>query len=505
MHLSLIFTESLCHGQIYGLHSRPAKKHAMSLHDQAYVLESKGISSLPKNFSDDSHALLHTYLIMKRLRLVVAATFSLVLLSYYVLALQYSAVPEVSRDASPQRSSDHDGTVLEYPSRKPHGHVSDNMSQKQAWPSSGPSHETLQNVPPPEIAPSANHYEQALGIPDLPPSGLPSPSTTENNLLVPEPEPEFEFQKDLKLDLPIEIFKSLSRNRPHNYAPNHGLKQRAFATFMASRNPSIKDPYFLAIHSLIYRVLWSPRSRTAIHPFVVFVGQYATPEQRELLAGAGAVVRELAPLEWIPNVPGTQPRWKDLFAKLNMWNETEFSRILFLDADAFPLANIDAMFDLAPENACIEGKMQLDDFLADGTPVCEPYVFAGVPHDPFNKNDIDINVGSMVFSPSEKMHQRLVQNYVKTDKYDCMMAEQAFLNWQFSVNGAFPASSLAREYGAFFPRQDEKGTLKVVHEKIWAAEWDWLREEWQNGWQEMLAFYRSPKFAEERGTDVQSG
>jgi hypothetical protein len=51
-------------------------------------------------------------------------------------------------------------------------------------------------------------------------------------------------------------------------------------------------------------------------------------------------------------------------------------------------------------------------------------------------------------------------------QYDCMMAEQAFLNWQFGIEDAFPASSLAREYGAFFPRENEKGLLKVVHEKM---------------------------------------
>ena len=68
-------------------------------------------------------------------------------------------------------------------------------------------------------------------------------------------------------------------------------------------------------------------------PFIVFVADYVTPEQRALLSGAGALVRELAPLPWSPNVPDVQPRWKDLFAKLHMWRETEFARIFFLDAD----------------------------------------------------------------------------------------------------------------------------------------------------------------------------
>ncbi|KAF2707313.1 glycosyltransferase family 8 protein [Pleomassaria siparia CBS 279.74] len=313
----------------------------------------------------------------------------------------------------------------------------------------------------------------------------------------PNEEPEYPFQRDLELDLPIEVLKEASNSTPRNYNPD-GPKSYAYATFMATRNPSLRDPYFMAIHSLIYRVLWSSRSRTEQYPFVVFVAEFVPLEQRQLLAGAGAVVRELAPLEWNPNVEGVQSRWKDLFAKLNMWLETEFERILFLDADAFPVAKIDAMFDLAPKQDCIESKLQPEDRLADGTSVCEPYVFTGVPQDPFNKKDININVGSMVFSPSEKMHKRLLQNYVKTDKYNCLMAEQAFLNWQFGVNGAFPPTVLEREYGGFFPQDDEEGKLKVVHEKIWSVETNWLKLDWFIQWQDMMSFYNSDEFLKQR-------
>ncbi|KAF2469831.1 nucleotide-diphospho-sugar transferase, partial [Lindgomyces ingoldianus] len=313
-------------------------------------------------------------------------------------------------------------------------------------------------------------------------------------------EAEFPFQKDLELELPIEILKQASNNKPHNYEPN-GPKTNVYATFMATRNPSLKDAYFMAIHSLIYRVLWSPRSRTEKYPFVVFVGGFVTPEQRQLLSGAGAIVRELDPLEWNPNVEGVQRRWKDLFAKLNMWNQTEFSRILFLDADAFPVANVDSIFDISPTQNCIDSKLQPDDYLADGTQVCEPYVFAGVPQNPFNETDVNINVGSMVFAPSERMHQRLLQNYVKTDRYNCLMAEQAFLNWQFSVNGAFPATQLEREYGGFFPAENEEGMLKVVHEKLWSEDRSWLKQEWLSQWQEMLMFYTGTDFLEQRKRD----
>ncbi|KAF2019514.1 glycosyltransferase family 8 protein [Aaosphaeria arxii CBS 175.79] len=328
-------------------------------------------------------------------------------------------------------------------------------------------------------------------------SNIPIPTETVATVF----EAEFPFQNDLDLDFPSHVLKALSNEKPYNY-PTNGKHTYAYATFMATRNPSIKDPYFMAIHSLIYRVLWSPRSRSEGYPFIVFVGDFVTMEQRELLAGAGAIVRELAPLEWNPNTPGAQHRWKDLFAKLNMWKETEFSRILFLDADAFPTTNIDDMFELGVSQHCLGSNLEPDDYLLDGSPVCEPYVFAGVPQNPFNETNRNINVGSMVFSPSERMHQRLLQNYVKTDRYDCMMAEQAFLNWQFAPQGAFPATQLDRAYGGFFPQEDEEGKLKVIHEKLWADDRMWMKREWLTQWEEMIQFYTSPAFLESRAASL---
>ena len=359
--------------------------------------------------------------------------------------------------------------------------------------------------PTPESSVLDPHNVQSFPSPSAPddstaPSQVPDPlMTLQDKEPPPTFEAEYQFQQDLDLDLPIEKLQSLSTHNPHNYNPT-SPQTYAYATFMATRNPSLKDPYFLAIHSLIYRVLWSQRTRTTSYPFIVFVADFVTPAQRTLLSGAGAIVRELAPLDWEPNIPGVQKRWKDLFAKLNMWNETDFSRILFLDADAFPLENIDAMFDVAPVRSCDAAKLTLDDLLPDETPVCEDYIFAGVPQDPLAPEG-EINVGSMVFTPSARMHARLLQNYVKTERYDCLMAEQAFLGWQFSHEGPFPASALGREWGGFFPQEDEEGKLKVVHEKIWVAGEGWMRREWEGTWVEMLGFYESAEFEVSRQLD----
>ncbi|KAF1923457.1 glycosyltransferase family 8 protein [Didymella exigua CBS 183.55] len=402
---------------------------------------------------------------MKRVRHFLAAALVLLGLVYFFTqheSMSLGAEPAKSQNGLPTNTHAHD------------------------LPEEDASHE----VPASDKLPPSSTHAASGDVPNLTGSGdTPSTATGDEG----SAGIGFDFQKDLNLELPIDTFKDLSKHAPQNYGPS-GDPSYTYATFFASRNPSIEDPYYLAIHSLIYRILWSPRSRSSSHPFVVFVGEWVSPEQRQLLSGAGALVRELAPLPWDPPDPAVLDRWKDLFAKLHMWNETSFSRILFLDADALPIAPIDDMFELKEEWKCIETKMQLDDFLPGGDGVCERYIFSGVPADPYSIFDANINVGSMVFTPNARQHRRLLQNYLKFDKYDVKMAEQAFLNWQFGVNSAYPPGMLEREYGAFFP--DEKGErgMKVVHEKIWAARGGFWKDEWEGTWKEMLKFYRSEEF-----------
>jgi len=324
--------------------------------------------------------------------------------------------------------------------------------------------------------------------------------------------PEFAFQNDLKDPDPKRDFSAFASYPAHNYDPD-GRPAYAYSTFMSTRNPSIHDPYFMAVESLIYRVLWAPDSKTARYPFIAFVADFVTKEQRDRLAGAGAIVRELAPVPWNPNADDIQHRWMDLFAKLNMWNQTDFDRLIFLDADAFPTTNIDEMFELAPLQDCKPELLTPDDYFKDGSNSCSgdasQYIFAGVPHNPSNRTNPNVNVGSMVITPSVTMHKRLMDNYRKYDRYETHMAEQAFLNWMFSPESAFPCVELERKWGAFFPQPDEEGKLNVVHEKIWMNIWNdkdadlhkWLRRLWTEEWNAMVKFYDSEEFVKQRMAD----
>lgn len=307
-------------------------------------------------------------------------------------------------------------------------------------------------------------------------------------------EVKFAFQDDLTdYRMPQLDVAKLKQYKPHN---DHGTGQFAFATYLSTRNNSLHDPYFLSAQQLVYRLLWDPKSRSAWHPVVVFVAPFIPKEQRDLLLAQGAIVRELELVPWDPpaNEDGSIfpfARWKDLFSKLNIWGQTDFSRVVFLDLDAFPVQNLDGIFadDVAPRQKCKAELLPPEDKSHEAE-ICD-YVWAG--HVAFGA---EMNVGVVVLEPNKYMHARLLRESQDTTKFDNKMAEQAFLNYAFGAEGPFPPTAIGREWNGYYPKEEEKDLLKVVHEKLWifGDNNEWTKDIFKNGWQELLELYESPKF-----------
>jgi len=304
----------------------------------------------------------------------------------------------------------------------------------------------------------------------------------------------FDFQKKGDWPQPSVDLTQFKTRRPHNLQAQRPAE--TFATFLCTPNTSIHDPYFAATQQLAWRFLWSPRTASKRYPFTVFVAPFIAQEHRDILAGAGANVVELDLVEWSPTVE-VYTRWRDIFSKLNMWAHTNFSRIAFLDSDAFPLKNIDDIFDLAKPQRCVPAKLGAQDSLHQ-VEMCD-YTFAGV-----ELLDAKVNVGVMVIKPNIWMHERLLRDMKTPDLFNHAEAEQGFLNWAFQKGGPFPAKMLPREYNGFFPRPEDEHVLKVVHEKLWAVNPQappWIAPLWANGWKEMVEFYDSPEFKRARERD----
>ncbi|KAJ4407999.1 hypothetical protein N0V82_009795 [Gnomoniopsis sp. IMI 355080] len=311
-------------------------------------------------------------------------------------------------------------------------------------------------------------------------------------------EVKFPFQEDLMQYRPPKIpISTLTKYAPHN---DHGSGQFAYATYLSTRNNSIHDPYFLSAQQLVYRLLWDPVSRSAFHPVVVFVAPFIPDEQRDILRAQGAIVRELELVPWDPpkNEDGDIfpfARWRDLFSKLNIWAQTDFSRIVFLDLDAFPVQNLDAIFEesVAPRQKCKTALLPAAD-KAYAKEICD-YVWAGTG------GQGGINVGVVVLEPNKYMHARLMRESQDTTKFDNKMAEQAFLNYAFDEAGPFPPTDLGREWNGYWPKPEDEGKIKIVHEKLWIVGEGWTKDIFSKGWTEILELYESERFVEMRKLD----
>ena len=297
--------------------------------------------------------------------------------------------------------------------------------------------------------------------------------------------------KDIEYPLPSLDLSTLAHYRPHNLAT--AGRHPTFGTYFSSRNTSLHDPYFVATQQLIYRTLWNPTTASTKYPFTVFVGPFIPDEQRNIFRGAGANVVELPVVDWQPTEE-IYARWKDLLSKMHMWNQTQFTRIAFLDSDAFPLQNIDSIFDISRPQKCIPEKLEAED-LARKEEICD-YVFSGIEM----MGTQEINGGVEVLTPNQAMHARLLRNLDKTDQFDNKMVEQAFLNWQFNVSGPFPTNFIPRAYNGFFPQPGERYELKVVHEKLWMFD-PWGDKIFESTWMEMLRFYDGGGLSDMRQRD----
>jgi alpha-N-acetylglucosamine transferase len=87
------------------------------------------------------------------------------------------------------------------------------------------------------------------------------------------------------------------------------------------------------------------------YPLTVAILKEMSQRGRDLLERAGAIVAEV-PIIPKPTAPlgrgGRTPREdrEKVFTKLNIWNMTQFDKLLFLDSDTLILRNVDELFDI---------------------------------------------------------------------------------------------------------------------------------------------------------------
>jgi len=310
------------------------------------------------------------------------------------------------------------------------------------------------------------------------------------------------FEYEVPYVMPSYDLEKLVTLAPHNYrGPGH----KTFATFFLSRNESLHDPYYIATHQVVYRLLWNEESKSHRHPVVVFVAPFVTQEQRMHFRAAGAIVREVAQLPFVPNAATTNQvahRLRDVFSKLEMWNQTDFTRIAYLDSDAFPLVNVDALLgtEISPDQKCKPELLKDEDRAMMSENICD-YVFTGIRDGVLPM----MNAGVMVLRPNEAMHNVLVREYHHQENFNNGFVEQALLAYVFREDGPFPPNFISDAWNGDPQVKDDGRELYILHAKLWA--WlfpdHWALPIFGDTWKSLKAYYESEEFMKMREQDAE--
>jgi inositol 3-alpha-galactosyltransferase len=281
----------------------------------------------------------------------------------------------------------------------------------------------------------------------------------------------------------------------------------AFASLYCSREPDVRGPYFEATQSLIWRLLWSDyRSK---YPVIIFVCPFIPEKNRHIFRGQGAIVKEIELLDSIiPDDAIPMKRWIDVLSKLNIWKEIDWKRIVYLDSDAFPVRNIDDVFDLVPVQQCkMEALGPEDKAVVEngkgGDEMCN-YVYAGVSQTTLD----NINAGMLVLKPNLDMYAKLIRAARSTGDYKVQDMEQGVLKSKnaFAADGPFPVNRLPpiwnavpEYYSQYLAEGAEatEGPVRVLHVKMWNRFWGsstnltQLNDMWDLDWMKMCRFFDS--------------
>lgn len=292
----------------------------------------------------------------------------------------------------------------------------------------------------------------------------------------------------------------------------------AFATLLTGEGdvefPDVEEPYLRAARLLTFQLLHNPRTRneTFDAPFLVLVTPDVPERHREILTNDGATVIpvESVARDWIRP---KWSRWNDVLAKLNLWQLTDYDKIMFLDADSVifhpihdifthPAAEIRQTLPLlaeTPTNSSVAPST--GNPTSHGIPTS--YMIAGI-HDPwveralppvpgseFYAEDNYMNAGFFILHPSKDIFNYYSALLDTPDAFDSAYPEQNLLNCAHRTDGRMPWQDFGSWWnlkGGF--QSDYEHGLKSIHHKWWRPIPDqFISDRISDALEEMEAFF----------------
>jgi len=255
------------------------------------------------------------------------------------------------------------------------------------------------------------------------------------------------------------------------------------------------DYYFEGTRIQLHNMLHKNSTKDPLHrPFVVLTTDDILPDQVEILQRDGAIVRQIPALAPPPviNMTVIDPRWKDQFSKLRLWNMSEYDRILYMDCDVLPIRGLSSLFDI-DRSVDRDGDSWLFAAVYDSAWLRDWGRNPGevVPANPDDKDGAAaFNAGMFVLEPNPKQAKYIDSLYSDPPeglKYGCCM-EQDLLRYAYRDEGPFPWIRLSHMYNTQWPRVEDIRGSHALHGKLWeeSAPIHWrVRQHWFVAWGEM--------------------
>lgn len=270
----------------------------------------------------------------------------------------------------------------------------------------------------------------------------------------------------------------------------------------ASASRFLSNPYFAATRTLLHQLLHGPETRINTSnvdiDVVVLVTPNVPPSARRQLSREGAVVIQAAPVPlrwWIKT--GVR-RWKDQFLKLRLLEQTQYKRLLFIDADTLLTSSIDGLFaepEVALPAPTLHGRSRPDERAL----LPARFVFAarsdnqltGERRHPFPPLNTDVfSAGFWAAAPSPELFAYLLSVMDHYRRFDPHTMEQSLLNYAFRRGGPMPWRELHYRWSATWPNaRDVAGGVVSLHEKLWKTGPDELRALWERRRDEMERYW----------------
>jgi alpha-N-acetylglucosamine transferase len=175
-----------------------------------------------------------------------------------------------------------------------------------------------------------------------------------------------------------------------------------------------------------------------------------------------------------------------------MWNMTQFSKILYMDADLLPVRPMSAVFE-TPSAHNEDGEEYLFAATYDSAGVRDFGKFTR-PIPNLGPSDTsaasEINAGLFLLQPSERQaaYVQSIYNDVSVSQHFTDMMEQGLLRYAYRDDGKYPWIRLSQMYNTQWPRLQDLDVSRAVHDKMWKDDspvnWE-LRRFWYFAWGEM--------------------